>query len=782
MANGDKIDVLLMTGIGSTSQQKQLFVSGYGEGKIEAVSGYQPTELTKFLSLIKQNPDTPVVLYSYAGKYSIEVAQAMGDKSKLFVIEPWVGNSSRLQIAIDTIALGVPSTNFQVAIVPPGEDSRGDGIPGASLTPSGVDHSPSLTYAGTIIRSKFPPSPPPSKKLPITGNVFEVVTTGTDINETQKEGLGGANCKVIRGTSADSEWDGKTGFVTQYDPAGEIQTELPISTGTYQFVFTFIGYEEKTIVKQILNTTTVVELGEVEMKQAQELLEAANIVEVSFEIIGKVVDEETNKPISEATIIIPKSVLPRQNITDSQIGNLITPGDVIDAQDAGIVPDGSYTLQDNEVISQNRDIYEWLKSKNDPRFSDTTLVAEEDIDKEVTIIASEIKTTTQPNGEFITSGFVRNNPKLPPPTGDTPAVYNFEIEISAENYNSVTISPVNADGSIKKSIGIIALTPLVVNIEEEIMETENYNETQQGLLKGENKKGFLTALLEKLLKQLKTLLLPIVVEMIAQFGISQLQKLLKKENITPSDLLSQGLSCPADREGLNKIIQRKNKLTKQLNDLYKGINMINKFLNPIDKLINTVDDAIPIADGALIALAFIPSTAVTPIPSGAFPKLNDALKFLKKQINIQKPKLQLGFFQLNFLLAELEKAIKLLSILDMLVEICAEEFSESNETTPSTTEENNLLAMQTDISTQLQLSTQEQSEQLSPIVTNVNGFEMSVITVDNVTIGGLNRRRAIAKDKFGVTVLQGEPSFSSNDQILIDELVFYIQQNDLKAE
>ena len=31
-------------------------------------------------------------------------------------------------------------------------------------------------------------------------------------------------------------------------------------------------------------------------------------------------------------------------------------------------------------------------------------------------------------------------------------------------------------------------------------------------------------------------------------------------------------------------------------------------------------------------------------------------------------------------------------------------------------------------------------------------------------------------------MLQGEPSFSSNDQILIDELIFHIEQNDLKAD
>lgn len=59
---------------------------------------------------------------------------------------------------------------------------------------------------------------------------------------------------------------------------------------------------------------------------------------------------------------------------------------------------------------------------------------------------------------------------------------------------------------------------------------------------------------------------------------------------------------------------------------------------------------------------------------------------------------------------------------------------------------------------------------------------MAVINVDNVTINGLKRRRAIARNKSGVIMLQGEPSFSSNDQILIDELVFYIQQNDLKAD
>ena len=46
----------------------------------------------------------------------------------------------------------------------------------------------------------------------------------------------------------------------------------------------------------------------------------------------------------------------------------------------------------------------------------------------------------------------------------------------------------------------------------------------------------------------------------------------------------------------------------------------------------------------------------------------------------------------------------------------------------------------------------------------------------------LKRKRSIAKNADNVTILKGEWSFSSIDQILIDELVFYIQNNNLKAD
>jgi hypothetical protein len=58
---------------------------------------------------------------------------------------------------------------------------------------------------------------------------------------------------------------------------------------------------------------------------------------------------------------------------------------------------------------------------------------------------------------------------------------------------------------------------------------------------------------------------------------------------------------------------------------------------------------------------------------------------------------------------------------------------------------------------------------------------MSVQQVPKTEVGSIVKRQAIAKDSKGIIILKGEPSFSASDQILIDELAFYITSNNLKA-
>ena len=86
-----------------------------------------------------------------------------------------------------------------------------------------------------------------------------------------------------------------------------------------------------------------------------------------------------------------------------------------------------------------------------------------------------------------------------------------------------------------------------------------------------------------------------------------------------------------------------------------------------------------------------------------------------------------------------------------------------------------------EISAELLAIQNQEIEDGNPVVTNVNGFDMGVQPVPKTEVGSLIKRQAIAKDSKGVIVLKGEPSFSASDQILIDELAFYITNNNLKA-
>jgi len=245
-------------------------------------------------------------------------------------------------------------------------------------------------------------------------------------------------------------------------------------------------------------------------------------------------------------------------------------------------------------------------------------------------------------------------------------------------------------------------------------------------------------------------------------------------------LIEDGLTCPADISGLNKVIELKNKLTKQLNNIYDKIDSINKFLDPLESLVNTSKVGIDTAQIAIDALQFIPSTVATPIPAAGIIKGQKAINKLNKLVNKTEGQIGTGVGYLNIVKSNLERILDLLALVDLFIGKCSEDLLKNS--TGDQNQSSALLSPQTRISNELLSSTQEQSNQLSPVVTNINGFKMGIVTIDSVTIGGLKRRRAIAKNKAGIVILKGEPSFSSNDQILIDELIFYIKQNDLKAE
>ena len=247
----------------------------------------------------------------------------------------------------------------------------------------------------------------------------------------------------------------------------------------------------------------------------------------------------------------------------------------------------------------------------------------------------------------------------------------------------------------------------------------------------------------------QTKLLPLAFELMIYFGIA------KEEQA--NQLQSQ---CPSN-ERLADIIRKRNSIVKQINNIYTIIaanvalaflfTYLSSFLTFIKIKIESL--AFPIATPPGVGLPFFVLSKLESLKD-SLEKLSDVNKELKKQLIIS----------LVFLIISLIIILRYLKTLDKLIEGC-----ESPD---------NLVAINAEL---LALGAQNE-EDGGPQVKIVNGFEMFVEVVDKAQVGELPRRQAVAKNSKGIIILRGEPSFSAEDQILIDELAFYIQVNNLKAD
>jgi hypothetical protein len=328
--------------------------------------------------------------------------------------------------------------------------------------------------------------------------------------------------------------------------------------------------------------------------------------------------------------------------------------------------------------------------------------------------------------------------------GDIPESGSLFMTISALGYQSIEPSLYKGDNTLKPNLGVLQLQPIITSLAEDKIKSSQLNKDQIKEI-SKSRKDLSYYAEEKLANQVNTLkntLIPAVLTMAASFGVTQLG------NYSPEQLpkiLNQSF-CPTQAE-LTNLINRKNKLVKQLNNSLK--------------IIDTTTKTLGITQGIIVALEFALKAQIA-IPFPLPPTVTEIAKVLDKKISTLKS-VNAGILSILIILRQtLIQALQLLNLLDSLIQKCYPD------------------ADQEKVALELTALTNQQSLQTSPIVTNVNGFEMGVET--EVTNKPLKRRRAIARNKGGVVMLKGEWSFSSIDQILIDELVFYIQQNDLKAD
>ena len=343
--------------------------------------------------------------------------------------------------------------------------------------------------------------------------------------------------------------------------------------------------------------------------------------------------------------------------------------------------------------------------------------------------------------------------------GEYPEGEIFTINIFAKDFAQKKINPFSLSKKFKNqgALGIITLKDAKADLRQAIDEEIPFTDSQMKLMKASkmNVEVAKQQAMNRVIAQIKTVLIPQVLTLIAAFGISKAKDFIGKE------FSSMNATCPANLEELNAIIRRKNKLTKALNN-------IMKFLKTVRVVVAAIAGVVTVLD--IVLKVIKPVYFVFPVAGFGAPDFSRPIKFVIEKVDDILDKLGVitlsTLLVITILIEELQRVLNYLSLLDTLVEGCAIEGQLPQE----------------QLSSDLLEATQEQSGQLSPVVTNVNGFEMSVISVDNVTVEGLKRRKAIARNKAGIIMLEGEPSFSSNDQILIDELVYYIEINDLKAD
>lgn len=342
--------------------------------------------------------------------------------------------------------------------------------------------------------------------------------------------------------------------------------------------------------------------------------------------------------------------------------------------------------------------------------------------------------------------------------GDIPESGSLSMTVNAPGFQFIEPALYKGDNTLKTDLGVIQLQPLIPSLAQEKLSSSQLSRAQiEELSKGS--KGadyFAQERLSNQISVIKSTLIPSILTMIAGFGLTQ------ASNINPEQFtkyLDQA-SCPTQPE-LTALINRKNKLVKQLNNTLKLIDNTTKALGVTGGII----EGLNIAYNILKNLPIPSSTGVPGVPGLptnvilAIQDNKDRLdKLIGKLRNINTSTLSI----LVLLRQVLLQALQLLNLLDQLVEKCYPD------------------AEQEKVAIELTALTNVQSQQLSPVVTNVNGFTMGVET--EVTDKPLKRRRATATNAQGVVMLKGEWSFSSIDQILIDELVFYIQQNNLKAD
>lgn len=333
------------------------------------------------------------------------------------------------------------------------------------------------------------------------------------------------------------------------------------------------------------------------------------------------------------------------------------------------------------------------------------------------------------------------------------------LKISLKDYSTIKVTPYKGDDSPKLDLGPLLLKPIKADITEDKLISLQLDTSQLSALLKLNMDGefYLRKRLTDTVKDLKQQVIPIALNMLAQYGISKANELIKQQRPV-IELYIKDAICPT-QDVINQLLNTKNKLYKKLNTVTNTVDRTTKALGITTGILGGMDIALKTLKELPVPVA----VAGVGLPMNAITKIQGLIKKIEGTIS-KLTSISAGTLAILVVIRQtLTQLMQYLDLLDMLLQHCAPNTPQSQESL-----------------NQVLLNLTKEAEQQSVITSStINGFTLTVET--EITEKPLKRKRAIAKSKSGVNLLQGEWSFSSIDQILIDELIFYIQTNDLKA-
>jgi hypothetical protein len=430
----------------------------------------------------------------------------------------------------------------------------------------------------------------------------------------------------------------------------------------------------------------------------------------------------------------------------------------------------------------------------------------------VKVSLDKFNTTTQPGGGFTLR--VTIEPGEKPPGGS--------IDFSKSKYEPQDTPALKLDGTLKNRINVIELSTIAKSLAKEesklmVMDEGDVNKMNSFNIK--SAEAIVTETINKEVNKINERVIPFSLNLLAQFGITTLNQIAKK-------------SCPSIG-GIPRLISKKNKLTRQLNNILK----IASKVQTVATILKALVLAFKVVRKIIVSNP-IPSTIGTPPgPAGGViistslgkistieDKKDKLTKLVDKFGNI------IGVLTPSTipLVSSLTKVLNVLSAVDSLIGECLDESRQAvvdelnkeeeidkNLTNGVTIQPGSLTIQDVDFSklddsrirkilgispnadfnvqellsgTYLQVQLDEEltninketAESGAPTVTEYNGFILGIEIQEGETNKDLKRRYAVGKDSQGIVVVKGEPSYASSDQILINELIFTIEQNDLK--